>query len=101
MAFLRVSVVKWNLEPDSAEGDAVAQKVREGLVPLLQSKPGFLSFQSIGASEQPGTTVSIAAWASAEEAEAGNQAFAAWADEHVGRHIASRELYNGEATISY
>ena len=100
MAHLRVAVLHWNIGAESEEAQGVARQVREELIPLLQSMPGFISYQTFGASEQAHTSVSVTSWASAAQADAGNQKIGAWTDELLSRYLVGRDVYTGEVTLA-
>ena len=100
MAHLQVVVLKWNLDLETDEARGIARRVRDELIPLLRSRPGFISYQGFVAGDQPRTSVAVVAWASAEQAAAGTREAAVWTQEHAGRYLAGREVYAGDAILA-
>lgn len=100
MAHVRVLVLKWNLDLDTDEARGVAQRVQNELIPLLKSKPGFVSYQGFVDNNQPRTSVVVTTWATAEQAEIGTQEATTWTQEIAGRYLVGRELYSGDVILS-
>jgi hypothetical protein len=99
MPYLRVSIATWKVDLDSAEGQAVAQQVREEWIPLLRGLPGFVRYQA--AITGPRTTATVFEWASEAQAQAGAERLAEWLRRSgVGQQIDSFDAQSGEVTLS-
>lgn len=100
MAHLQVLVFKWNLDLDTDEAMRIAQRVQNEFIPLLKSKPGFVSYQGFVDTYQPRTSVAVIAWDTAEQAEVALQETAAPTQEIAGRYLVGRETYAGNVILS-
>lgn len=81
----------------SGDAQELAARVEEGLLPIFQSQPGFKAY-SVMATED--TILSFSAWTSAADAEAANEAAAAWVAEHMsGDDIELKTTKIGEILI--
>lgn len=63
-------------------GDAedLARRAEAGILPILQASPGFAAYT---VSTGDGEVLSLSAWESRAEAEAGSAAVAAWVSENM------------------
>lgn len=95
MAHARVAL--YNVAPDTI--DEVRQKVQEGMVPILQAREGFISYDV--ADVGGGTIISISRWETHDEAEQAVQTIADWVrDSGVGDLVERTQNYVGEILIS-
>ena len=98
MTYLRVSISKWKVDLTAAEGEEVIRLVdREG-IPLLRQQPGFVRYQ--GMIPDAHTAITIFEWASEEQAEAGQPAWAAWVQRSLAQHLDGPiQAYVGEVRV--
>jgi hypothetical protein len=80
-------------------GDAndIAQKVEDGMLPILKAQPGFKSYSIMSAGEK---IISISAWDSADAAEAANAAIADWVAENIAEEVELKKSHIGEVIVS-
>ncbi len=81
----------------SYTGDAteLARKAEDGILPILQSKPGFKAYS---VTDTGGEIISFSAWESAEAAEAANASIAEWVAENM-TGVELKEKHIGEILI--
>jgi heme-degrading monooxygenase HmoA len=80
-------------------GDArdLGRRAEEGILPLLKSQPGFKSYSvAIG----DGEVLSVSAWDSRAEAEAGSEVVASWVAEHMAGELELQKVHYGEVMFS-
>ena len=64
----------------TGDGDDLSRRAEAGILPILEAQPGFKSYSvAIG----DGEIISISAWDSLPEAEAGSAAVASWVAENM------------------
>jgi heme-degrading monooxygenase HmoA len=81
----------------SGDADDVARRAEEGFLPILQSQPGFKSYTLAVAD---GELLSLSAWDTRAEAEAGNEAAAAWVAENLADDLTLKEVRFAEIKLS-
>ena len=81
----------------SGSAQELAQKVEEGMLPILKTQPGFKSYSVATADDE---IFSFSAWETAEQAEAANIAIADWVAENLSDDIQLIEAKFGEILIS-
>jgi heme-degrading monooxygenase HmoA len=80
----------------SGDADDLARRAEEGILPLLESQPGFKSYTvAVGDSE----IFSMSAWDTRADAEAGSEAVAAWVAENMAE-ITLKEVRYAEIKLS-
>ena len=81
----------------TGDATALARQAEDGLLPILQSQPGFKAYSVI---ESDGEIISFSAWESAENAESANDAAASWVAENMAGIIELKQAWIGEILIS-
>jgi hypothetical protein len=81
----------------SGDAQELAQKAEDGILPILQSMPGFKAYTVI---ESDGEIFSFSAWDSSEQAEAASPAVADWVAENMGEDIQLTEMRYGDVRLS-
>jgi hypothetical protein len=74
----------------------MARRVEDGLLPLLQSQPGFKAY-SVAFTE--GEIFSFSAWESAANAESANAVAADWVAENLADEVSLKEAHIAEILI--
>ena len=68
----------------SGDADDLARRAEEGILPILESQPGFKSYSvAIG----DGEVLSLSVWDTRADAEAGNEVVASWVAENMAGEI--------------
>ncbi len=68
----------------NGDADELARRAEEGILPILQSQPGFKAYSvAIG----DGEVLSLSVWDSRADAEAGSQVVASWVAENMASEI--------------
>jgi heme-degrading monooxygenase HmoA len=83
----------------SFSGDAhdLGRRAEEGILPLLKSQPGFKSYSvAIG----DGEVLSISAWDTRDDAEAGSEVVASWVAENMAGELDLIKVHYGEIMFS-
>ena len=83
----------------SFSGDAndLARRAEEGILPILQSQPGFKAYSvAIG----DGEVLSSSVWDTRAEAEAGSEVVASWVAENMAGEIDLINVRYGEIMFS-
>ena len=92
-----VRIAHDTLQPGTAEKLLV--QLREGLLPLLQAQPGFVSYDVVRTGEN--TAMFIHACETHAQAEAAIQHVSSWVRENVAAMIASVDLHVvGEVVVT-
>jgi heme-degrading monooxygenase HmoA len=68
----------------SGDADALARRAEEGILPILQSQPGFKAY-SVAVGD--GEVLSMSVWDSRADAEAGSEVVASWVAENMASDI--------------
>ena len=64
----------------SGDGQELARRAEEGILPILQSQPGFKAYSvAIG----DGEVLSMSVWETRADAEAGSEVVASWVAENM------------------
>ncbi len=85
-------VAVWQFNPGM--GEALSERVRTEMMPLLAQQPGFTGYGVARTGEN--SAVSVSAFASEEQAQAAAGTIGAWVQEHAMPSVASVERYEGE-----
>jgi hypothetical protein len=85
---------RFSMSPEQVKSST--QKVREGLLPILRSAPGFVAYSAIDAGD--GVVVSLAAFESRETAEATQTRAMAWAEQAM-QDIPDPEVTRGDIKL--
>lgn len=81
----------------NGDADELARRAEEGILPVLQSQPGFKAYTvAIG----DGEVLSLSVWDSRDEAEAGSQVVASWVAENMAGDIALVSVRYAEIKFS-
>lgn len=80
-------------------GDArdLARRAEAGILPILQAEPGFKAY-SVAAGD--GQILSLSVWESRAEAQAGNEAVAAWVADNMASELDVTEVRFAEMMFS-
>jgi hypothetical protein len=81
----------------SGDAQELGRKAEDGLLPILQSQPGFKAYSVIATDEK---IISFSAWDSAESADAANTAAAAWVADNMTDEIELKNVTIGEIIFS-
>jgi hypothetical protein len=81
----------------SGDAQELGRKAEDGLLPILQSQPGFKAY-SVSVTDDE--IFSFSAWDSREDAEAANAAAADWVAENMSDDITLIETRFGEILFS-
>ena len=82
---------------NTGDAHAIARRAEEGLLPILQSQPGFKGYSVIDAG---GEIISFSAWESEANAEAANPVAAEWVAENVSGEMELIDARVGEILFS-
>jgi hypothetical protein len=81
----------------TGDADDLARRAEEGILPILKAQPGFKAYTvSIGDDE----ILSMSAWETRGEAEAGSAAISSWVAENFAGEIGLIEVRYAEIKIS-
>ena len=83
----------------SFSGDAhdLARRAEEGILPVLQSQPGFKAYSvAIG----DGTVLSLSVWDTRADAEAGSEVVASWVAKNMAGELDLIEVRYAEVMFS-
>ena len=81
----------------TGSADDLARQVEEGMLPILQSSPGFKAYSVIEAGDE---ILSFSAWETEDAAEAANAAIASWVADTIPDRVQLKEKLIGEIKIS-
>jgi hypothetical protein len=98
MGYLRVTVAEWDIDVDSAEGQAIVESItREGL-DVFRRQPGFVDYRLVKAG--PRTTVAVAEWESEDLGRAGAQRYRDWMQRRgIMQHV-TLHTYDGPIVVN-
>ncbi len=82
---------------NKGDAHAIARRAEEGLLPILQSQPGFKGYSVV---EAGGEVISFSAWDSEANADAVNSVAAEWVAENVGGELELIDARVGEILFS-
>ncbi len=81
----------------SGDADDLARRAEEGILPILESQPGFKSYSvAIG----DGEVLSLSVWDTRADAEAGNEVVASWVAENMAGEIEVINVRYAEIKLS-
>src|SRR4051794_9194888 len=81
----------------SGDADDITRRAEEGILPILNSQSGFKSYTiAIGDDE----VLSMSAWDTRGEAEAGSEAVAGWVAENLADELTLKEVRYAEIKLS-
>jgi heme-degrading monooxygenase HmoA len=81
----------------TGDADALSRRAEEGLLPLLNAQPGFKSYTiAVG----DGEVISISAWDSRADAEAGSDAVASWVADNLAAELTLKDVRYAEIKLS-
>jgi heme-degrading monooxygenase HmoA len=92
--YARVAV--WQFKPGTA--DALAERAKVGMVPLMEREPGFTGYGAVRTGEN--SAVTVTAFASREQAQAAGEKTGVWVREHAMSSAESVERSEGEIVWS-
>lgn len=95
MPYVRVAVDRFHLDA----ADEVLNRVKEGLLPILECQPGFVAYEVVRSGAD--SAIFINTWETQEQAEAAVQSAAQWVRDNVPSKILSVETYVGELALSH
>lgn len=84
-------VAVWQFKPGTA--DALAERVKTEMVPLVEREPGFTGYGAVRTGEN--SAITVTAFASQEQAQAAGEKTAAWVREHAASSVESVERSEG------
>jgi hypothetical protein len=85
----------YRTDPDSIE--SVAQRVKEGFVPLIRETPGFVSYLVLAPRE--GEIVSVSVFEERGGAEESNEKAEEWVRQNLSDLLPSPEFADGEVVV--
>ena len=81
----------------TGDADDLTRRAEEGILPILRSQPGFKSYTIAVADDE---VFSMSAWDTRADAEAGNEALAAWVAENLADELTLKEVRYAEIKLS-
>jgi hypothetical protein len=93
-ACMHARIAKYSFSGDGME---IARIAEEGMLPILQSTPGFKAYSIIESGDE---VFSFSAWESAEAAEAANAVVADWVAENLANRVELKKTWIGEIHVS-
>lgn len=98
MAYLRMTIARWNVDVSSGVGREQVRKIQERGLEVFRQQPGFIRYRLMQA--DPRTTVAVAEWESEELGKPGAQRYRDWMRESgVAEHI-SLETWDGPILVA-
>ena len=94
MTHMRIAVYQIT----SGTAQEVADRARDGLLPIFRQQPGFIAYEGVGAGAD--TVISVSAWQSAEQAEASARQAADWVRQHLADRVRLLDSYVGDVLFS-
>ena len=76
MAYLRMSIARWSIDLDTAEGEEAFKKIQDEGVAMFRRQPGFVRYRLMKADSR--TTVAVAEWESEALGKPGAMNYRAW-----------------------
>jgi hypothetical protein len=95
MPYVRVAVDRFHL----GAADEVLDRVKHGLVPILECQPGFVAYEVVKTGED--LAIFINTWETQEQAEAAVQSAAQWVKDNVANKVVAVDTYVGELALSH
>jgi hypothetical protein len=81
----------------TGSAEELSRKAEEGMLPILQSAPGFKAYTVIQTDDE---IIAFSGWETAEAAEAANATIASWVADNVSDRVQLKEIHIGEILIS-
>lgn len=98
MTYLRMTVAEWDIDLNSAEAQALIQRIGSEGLRVFRSQPGFIDYRLMKAAAR--TTIAVAEWESVELGKKGAQRYRDWMQSSgIMRHIALR-TYDGDIVVT-
>ena len=94
MSHMRIGV--YQFQPGTV--DEVVKRAAEGMLPVLQQQPGFISYEIVKTSE--GAGISLSTWETAEQANAAVNVISNWVQGNIAPMVASLQNHVGEVVLS-
>jgi predicted ester cyclase len=93
MSFARV--ITFEYKPNTL--NVLTQKVKDGLLPLLQKSPGFLSYVRVVEKDNKG--VAVGTWQTREQAESATKQATQWLKDNIGDMAVKEDAVVGEVSL--
>jgi hypothetical protein len=87
-------MARWAFIGDPHE---LARRAQDGMLPLFQSQPGFVSYSIMAAD---GEILSFSIWDTAEQAEAANAVSREWVTDNFSGQLELKETHVGEILVA-
>jgi len=84
----------YNLRGDAHD---LARRAEDGILPIFQAQPGFRSYT---VSSGDGQILSLSAWDTRADAEAGSEAAASWVADNMGEELELVDVRYAEVLFS-
>lgn len=78
--------------------DEVVRRVEQGLVPIITSQPGFVSYTAID--DGQGGAISVSVYQDRAAAEAANATAAEWVKHNIAELVAPADVIVGEVRVA-
>jgi hypothetical protein len=91
---MHARMARWTFIGDPHE---LARRAQEGMLPLFQSQPGFVSYSIMAAN---GEILSFSIWDTAEQADAANTVSREWVTENFPGQLELKETRVGEILVA-
>ena len=98
MAHMRVSVFKLKGDISPSQVQQMMDSVRNNLLPIITSQPGFVSYQGFQTDEH--TVVAVTTWQTRQQGEAQRGPSLQWIQQYLAQAIESFETYAGDVEVS-
>jgi heme-degrading monooxygenase HmoA len=98
MSYLRMTIGRWTIDLDSAEGAEVFRRIEEEGGAVFRRQPGFIQYRLMKADGR--TTVAVAEWESEELGKPGAMNYRAWLKESGIKDKLTLETLDGNVVAS-
>ncbi len=98
MTYLRVTVADWDIDLDSAEGQAMIRSIGSEGLRVFRSQPGFIDYRL--AKVAPRTTIAVAEWESEELGKPGAQRYRDWMQSSGIKQHLTLHTQDGEIVVT-
>jgi hypothetical protein len=98
MSYLRMTIGRWTVDLDTAEGAEAFRRIQEEGIAVFRRQAGFIQYRLMKADSR--TTVAVAEWESEELGKPGAMNYRAWLQESGVRDKLTLETLDGPVVVS-